>query len=116
MAKHQNDSPHKKECEPLLFLFLFDKSLSGSEVSTQNNMPRISERLAVLNRLESMREALLRHGRRQTLFGVSTTVTQDLLYACRLLRQKVKSSRYLHKRGSYRRRSPKFEVYLAVVG
>ena len=74
-------------------------------------MPRATRRKALLNRLEDLSVAAVRHGRRLKVLGLSTCRVEDLLRRFQDLQQRVKSRRYL-SRGSYKKRTAKFELFL----
>ena len=74
-------------------------------------MPQYSQWKQLLSRLEDILVVALRHGSRLKVLGLSTSRVEELISRCRQLCNIIKSRRYL-RWGFYKRRTPKFEVYL----
>jgi DDE superfamily endonuclease len=75
-------------------------------------MPRTSLRKQVVDRLEQVLETCLKQCITLSLYGLPHDREDILLFRCRELRKRIRNNRYLF-RGTYRKRSPKFEQFLA---
>ena len=74
-------------------------------------MVRRSSKQLVLDRLDEVISTTLKRLVAATLMGLSVSDLEVQLYLLRGLRSRVRNSRYL-QRGKYRKRHPKFDLYL----
>jgi DDE superfamily endonuclease len=75
-------------------------------------MVRKSYRQQVIDRLDDITVTVIKQYYRSTLLGIPSYRSEELLFRCRNLRLRLRNRRYLFQRGSYRKREPKFELYL----
>ena len=76
-------------------------------------MPRTSRKGVILKRLDDLLTAAAKHAAVHYLMGVSTAHAEALIARLRQARFRIRNSRYV-QRGTYRRRSPRFDVYLSI--
>ena len=74
-------------------------------------MPRTSDRSKLIARIDVFMLVALKHSLLLTVLGISSTNADDLVYCCRKLKRHATNQRYL-RRGPYRKRTEKFNLYL----
>ena len=74
-------------------------------------MPRNSARARVINQLGDILEHAVKMGTLHFLYGLPTRDIDELIFVCYRARKDVLSRRYLFRR-KYRKRTPRFHIYL----
>jgi DDE superfamily endonuclease len=75
-------------------------------------MVRSSMRQKVLNRVDDIILAAVKQLFQRQLLGLPTANVEELIYRCRKAKIAISNRRYLLQRGSYRKRTSKFQLYL----
>ena len=75
-------------------------------------MVRTSKRQAVISRLNKLIEHAIKRCLQLKSMGIPTHREDEFVHSVARTLAKVKSSRYLTKRGCYRKKQPRFWIYL----
>ena len=75
-------------------------------------MPRTSRRQKVLNRLDEIIAAALKHHRLLQLGGATVESSMDSISYCFFVRKQLSNCRCKFRKGRHRRRQPKFYLHL----